>query len=90
MQKMPRFFSVDADNQVIRPAGGQLQKVSSIRHLAHIDGKLILQGSEDGLEEVRDGVGWTVAVSKNSGEFVLTDSGEAVAFVVFGACLQQP
>lgn len=52
-----------------------------------VDGKLILQGAEDGLEGVRDGVGWTLVISEDTGKFVLTASGEEVAFVVFGACI---
>jgi hypothetical protein len=52
-----------------------------------LDGKLILQGAEDGIENVRDGLGWTAAISEETGKFILTASGEEVAFVVFGACI---
>ena len=52
-----------------------------------IDGKLILQGAEDGYEKMRDGLGWTIAISEETGQVVLTASGEQVAFVVFGAAL---
>jgi len=51
-----------------------------------IDGKLILQGAEDGVEGVRDGVGWTMAIAQETGKAVLTASGDQVGFVVFGAC----
>ena len=51
-----------------------------------IDGKLILQGVEDGEEGVRDGLGWTMAISEDSGDMVLTGSGDQVGFVIFGAC----
>jgi hypothetical protein len=50
-------------------------------------GKLILQGADEGIEKVRDGLGWTAAVSEESGKFILTATGEDVAFVVFGACI---
>jgi hypothetical protein len=46
-----------------------------------------LQGAEDGYEKMRDGLGWTMAISEESGQVVLTASGDQVAFVVFGAAL---
>jgi hypothetical protein len=57
--------------------------------MERIDGKLILQGAEDGIEDVRDGIGWTAAISESTGKFIFTASGEEVAFVVFGACIAQ-
>ena len=58
--------------------------------MEHVDGKLILQGAEDGVEGVRDGVGWTIAISEETGKLILTASGEGVAFVAYGACTPQP
>jgi len=55
--------------------------------MERIDGKLILQGAEDGYESVRDGLGGTIAISEGTGRVVMTASGDQVAFVVFGACL---
>ena len=51
-----------------------------------VDSKLILQGAEDGVEGVRDGIGWTLAIAQDTGKMVLTASGDAVAFTIFGAC----
>jgi len=51
-----------------------------------VDGRLILQGAEDGLEGVRDGIGWSLSIDETSGDMVLTGSGADVAFVIFGAC----
>ena len=52
-----------------------------------IDGKLMLQGAEDGREGgTPDGIGWSMSVVENSGNMVLTASGDGVAFVIFGAC----
>jgi hypothetical protein len=88
---MPRFVIVDPGKKEIRHTGpGASKKTSSIERQEHVDGKLMLQGAEDGIENVRDGLGWTLAISETSGEFVLTASGEEVAFVVFGACTQLP
>jgi len=58
-----------------------------IENLERIDGKLILQGVEDGYKEVRDGAGWRMAISEETGKMVLTESGNQVGFVVFGACV---
>ena len=62
------------------------KKISPIVNLEKIDGKLILQGAEEGIEGVRDGLGWSLAIDEDNGKMVLTASGEAVAFVMFGAC----
>jgi hypothetical protein len=48
---------------------------------------LILQGAEDGYKEVRDGTGWSMAISEETGKMVLTESGNQVGFVIFGACI---
>ena len=53
---------------------------------ASVDGKLIVQGAEDGAEGVRDGTGWTLAIDQGNGRLVATAASDAVAFVIFGAC----
>jgi hypothetical protein len=58
-----------------------------IERFEPVDGKLMLQGAEDGYEGISDGVGWTIAISEDTGRGVLTASGDEVAFVVFGACI---
>jgi hypothetical protein len=62
------------------------QKSTTIENLEQIDGKVIIQGAEDGVEGVRDGVGWSLAIAQETGKMVLTASGDEVGFVVFGAC----
>jgi len=51
-----------------------------------VDGKLILQGAEEGRPDVRDGFGWTIAIMEDSGQMVLSASGDMVAISAFGAC----
>ena len=88
---VPRFFIIDFSEKVIRPTKEMgIDKVSRIERMEHVDGKLILQGAEDGIEGVRDGVGWTIAISETTGKLILTASGEGVAFVAHGACTPQP
>ena len=67
-----------------RVGGGT--KVSQIERSETVDGKLMLQGAEDGVEGVRDGLGWTLAIGQETGKMSLTASGDEVGFVIFGAC----
>ena len=84
-------MKIDFTNKTISPATGDdtSQNHTSIERQEVVDGKLILQGAEDGYDKMRDGLGWTMAISEENGQVVLTASGEQVAFVVFGACLPQ-
>ena len=87
---LPRFLKIDFTKKAIGPAAGDNTKpASAIERMELVDGKLILQGAEDGYQSVRDGLGWTIAIAEDSGRVVLTASGDQVAFVVFGACLPQ-
>jgi hypothetical protein len=84
---LPQFLKIDFKEKKITPS----QKIegrqgTDIEHMERVDGKLILQGAEDGVEGVKDGLGWTLAIEEDTGKAVLTASGQRVAFVVFGAC----
>lgn len=84
---IPSFLRVDFAGQQIThtlPDGADIS--SSIERSETIDGRLILQGAEDGLEGVPDGIGWSLAIDQVSGDMVLTGSGRDVAFAIFGAC----
>jgi hypothetical protein len=84
---IPNFLRIDFKKQKLSAtfADGS-QKISPIVNLEKIDGKVILQGAEDGIEGVRDGLGWSLAIDEKNGKMVLTASGDAVAFAMFGAC----
>jgi hypothetical protein len=87
---MPQFLKVDPAKKVVTPATPiDGRKPTQIERMERVEGKLILQGAEEGIENVRDGLGWTAAISETTGKFILTASGEEVAFVVFGACIAQ-
>ena len=62
------------------------EKRTAIERIEEVDGKLILQGAEEAIEGVRDGVGWTMAIMEDTGKAILTASGDNVGFVLFGAC----
>jgi hypothetical protein len=87
--ELPQFMKIDFTNKTIRPAAGddETQNPTSIERQEVVDGKLILQGAEDGYDKMRDGLGWTMSISEENGQVVLTASGEQVAFVIFGASL---
>ena len=85
---LPQFLKIDFTKRTIRPAAADDETPASpIERQEIVDGKLILQGAEDGYEKMHDGLGWTMAISEATGQVVLTGSGEQVAFVIFGACL---
>ena len=84
---IPRFFRIDFEAKRItrtRPNGDDIS--SQIERSESVDGRLILQGAEDGFEGVSDGIGWSVSIDEEAGDMVITGSGEEVAFVIFGAC----
>ena len=85
---LPRFLKIDFKKKTIGPVSeSDARPDSAIERMELVDGKLILQGAEDGYESVRDGLGWTIAIAEDTGGVVMTASGNQVAFVVFGACL---
>ncbi len=88
--QLPQFLRIDFAKKAILPArAADNFPPSKIERTEVVDGKLILQGAEDGYDKMRDGLGWSMAISVESGQVVLTASGDEVAFVVFGAALPQ-
>ena len=85
---LPDILKVDVENKSIRAVGeGDEKRVTLIENTEHIDGKLILQGAEDGFENYNDGAGWTMVIMESNGDMVLTESGNRVAFILFGECV---
>ncbi len=84
---LPRKFLIDFKEKKVRPSIDSLiRRTSQIKRVEHIENKLILQGVEEGVENVDDGLAWSMAISKKSGMVVLSASGDGVAYVVFGTC----
>jgi hypothetical protein len=87
---LPQFLRVDVVKKKVWPAADKEGKrVSEIKRVERLDGKLILQGADAGIEDKRDGTGWSAMISETTGKFTLTVARENEAFVVFGACLPQ-
>ncbi len=84
----PDFLRIDFKKKTVTAdkPGQEDRPPSKIKSSATIDEKLFLQGYDDGVEGVRDGLAWSVAIDQTTGKMVLTASGDAVGFVIFGAC----
>jgi hypothetical protein len=87
---LPLFMKIDAAKNEISAIPATETPASKIERMEVVDGKLMLQGAEDGRASEHDGVGWTMAIAQESGKTVLTFAGEKVAFIVFGACTPYP
>jgi hypothetical protein len=61
---------------------------SRIARTETVEGKLVLQGTDSGLQDSQDGGGWTMAINQRYGSMILTVAGHDVAFVGFGACVE--
>jgi hypothetical protein len=86
---IPHFWKINFKEKKISATHTDGSKRSTtIENFEKIDGKIIIQGAEDGIEGVRDGVGWSLAIAEETGKTVLTASGDEVGFVMFGACTQ--
>ena len=84
---LPKKFYIDFKEKLVRPSKDSvIRRTSKIKRVEHIENKLILQGIEDGVENVDDGIAWSIAISKKTGKVVLSASGDGVAYVVFGTC----
>jgi hypothetical protein len=85
---LPRNFLIDFKAKKLRPSKDSLvRKTSNIYRVEHIENKLILQGVDEGVENVDDGLAWSITISKKTGKVVLSASGDGVAYVVFGTCI---
>ena len=83
----PTLFEADlASDELQSLAGPEDERKSTIRNREMIDSKIILQGAEDGIEDVRDGLGWTAAITLDTGVMTISASTDGAAFVIMGAC----
>jgi hypothetical protein len=82
-----RHLAVDFRKRSITLDHIESKLSSRIDKVQTIDGKLILQGIEDGMEGTPDGAGWAMTINNRYGNVVLTVAGDAVAFVGLGGCV---
>lgn len=84
---LPATFILNFKNGKIEPTKDSLvRRTTKIYQSKYIEDKLILQGADEGVEGVVDGIGWSMAISKDTGEFVISASGRSVGYIVFGTC----
>jgi len=75
---IPQFLKIDFEEKIIM-AADESEKKAIIKSLEHVDGKMIMQGTQNGR-------GWTLVISEESGKMSATISDVQVGFVLFGAC----
>lgn len=84
---LPRKFFIDIEGKTMVPSKeSMVRRLGKIKRVEHIENKIILQGIEEGVENVDDGLAWSMTISKKTGKLVLSASGDGVAYVVFGSC----
>ena len=84
---LPQRFVIDFREKVLRPSKDSIiRKTSKIKSVENIENKLVLQGFEEGVENIDDGLAWSIVISKLTGNVVLAASGDGVAYIAFGTC----
>ena len=85
----PDFIRVDVRKKTMTgTAGGTDRPANKIDSAKVLGGMLFLQGKAEAPEAASDdGLAWSMAIDQESGYMVLTGSGHAVAFVIFGSCM---
>jgi len=76
----PTFIRINVKKKTIS-ATEEFERdvVTKIKNIKRTEGRLILQGVEQGR-------GWSLSLSETTGKMVMTASGDGEGFVVFGEC----
>ena len=84
-------LDIDFSKKLITKAGEQSAQESKIDSIeAGVDGKLVIQGIEDGAADIRDGAGWTITIMDPEGTMTMAVAGDGFAVVGLGACVPKP
>lgn len=84
-------FHIDFSKKVITRADIETEQQSKIMNVkANIDGKLVIQGVEDGNANIRDGAGWSISIMDPEGTMTLASAADGFAVVALGACVPKP
>ena len=81
----PQFISVDLKHNKLQLDRSGQSRHPELRNRENLNNRLVLQGVG-----VETGLGWTFSVDQDTGKFVLSASGDEVAFIIFGACMTLP
>jgi hypothetical protein len=85
----PDFVRIDIRKKTMTgTADGAERPSNKIESSAVVGNSLFLQGKASGLEHLpEDSLAWSISVNQDTGDMVLTASGDEVAFVIFGSCI---
>ena len=84
-------LDIDFAKKEITRAGVESTQKSAIQSVqTGIDGKIVLQGIEDGEPGERDGAGWSISIMDPEGTMVLSTAADGFAVVGLGACVPKP
>jgi hypothetical protein len=72
----PSFIKVDVNTKLVTASFGRKSTLGSVNH---IDGRLVLQGGENGR-------GWSATIDEDSGEMSAAVVDKDYTFSLFGAC----
>lgn len=77
---MPQFLRVNFEEKTISstPESGSI-RTTKIRNMERLNGKLILQG-------IQNGRAWSMVINEANGKVTLSASDAQAGFVIFGAC----
>jgi len=76
----PRIIKIDFKKKIIiDDQFGESVRTTMIDKLQQMDGKLILNGTQEGM-------GWTMVINQTNGDLTLSATDDQFGFIVFGAC----
>jgi len=81
----PDFIKLDfRKKQIVATTAGEDSPPDNIDNVIDLSNELVVQG----VQGTYDGnaLGWSMAISHETGRMVMTGAGEDAGFVVFGAC----
>lgn len=84
-----RFLEIDFENQGIeaRLRADDEPRLTRYERSETLGDLLVLQGAEGEVQATTGGLGYTLTLTKTTGNITMTAAGDRVGFVVFGACL---
>ena len=83
----PDFVKLDfKGKQVIAISAGVESAPQDIENVINLTNYVVLQGVQGGAEGTANTLAWSVSISHETGQMVLSAAGENAAFVLFGAC----
>ena len=84
-------LDIDFRKKLITRAGVESEQKSTIKDVqSGLDGKLIIQGVEDGEKDERDGAGWTISIMDPEGTMVMAIAGDGFGVIGLGGCTPKP